>query len=148
MDDVVFDSKIKDIQRGRTLWLKFKRDFDIKENDLVVIYPDKKLVKSAEKYIGLYAEKRNISNVYAMSNELDYLCGSLYTKILKINDEEMKCITSYYSMISFHNILVFVSLNQPQGRIENDSMENHGITTEDIIKYGIFGFSEEEIPYD
>ena len=148
MDDIVFDGKIKGIQRGRNLWKEFKRDFAIKENDLVVIYPDKTLVESAEKYIDLYVAKRNIISVYAITKESDSLCASLYNHILQINEEEMECLTSYYSMIPFHKTLAFMSLTQPQGRIEINSMRNHGITTEDIIKYGIFGLSEEEIPYD
>ncbi len=148
MDDIVFDSKIKDIQHGRNLWLEIKSDNEIKENDLVIIYPDEKLVKCAEKYIEIYVLKRNIGNVYAISNLTEPFCTSLYKKIIQITDEEMEYLTSYYSMLPFHNQLAFISLNRPQGRIEINSMINHGISIDDIIKYGVFGFSEEEIPYD
>lgn len=148
MDDSLFDSRIDDINNGRLLWQDIRDRKGIKGNDLVIIYPEDDLVKCAEKYIPIFVEKRCIDRVFALTTDSRLTDRSLYLFIKEISEKDMQNIIAYYSLMPFHTPLVFVSLKYPQGRIKMKSMKNNDISIDDIMKYGFFGFSEEEMPHE
>ena len=148
MNKSIYDSKVEEIIKGRELWLDLKHRKDIDEKDFVVIYPNNDLIDYAEKYIDYYVAKRNARRIFAITTDSSLVNRSLYSFIKEISDDEMEGIVSYYSLMPFHNNMAFVSFSKPYGRIDMKSMERNNISEDDIMKYGIFGFSEEEIPYE
>ncbi|MBQ4068836.1 MAG: hypothetical protein IJC76_06255 [Lachnospiraceae bacterium] len=144
MEDILQES-IDKAYRGRESWIKLFEEYGLGNRDYVVLFPAENNTVNpiAIRYINKLAGMADKVLVLAYDNEV--LNNSEYQEnvtVIRYEREQAEELMQFYSLYQFTDRLIIVSLDEPEGRCGGPLVGVNGITMDEMVAIGIFGFKE------
>jgi len=142
--EIVIERNINIAHEGWELWLDFIKHFQIGRRDCVVVMPSEK--KEYNVYSMLYLKQfqkaKKVANIFIITCE-NYIQDCIH--ILKLKNVQtvyksamqISCLMKYYCLQPFYNGILFISLEEPEGR-QAYKLINDVFSIEELIVYGIY----------
>jgi hypothetical protein len=131
--------------RGRSMWLKLKRKYDIDNGLFVLLMPedDKELNEQALRHIGDLLTYRRATGVVILSDQTWVIenAETYSDKILAVKRVSAKAsdnLLSFFELYAFTERLLIVSLTKPYGSKLHNTVGIQGATKEDLVCLSIF----------
>lgn len=142
----LLEEKIQKAETGREYWLSLKENYQLSENDYVILFPEIKTKCNyyVLKHLDRFAEEKKCSRFLFLSpdkyiiQQAEGIVSTPYEMIIcdEINMEGLVC---YYMLQMFTNHLLIASLEKPDGRNGKNIIGINGITEEEVAAIGILG---------
>lgn len=136
----LLDKSIEMAYKGREDWINLISEFNIGDNDYVVLFPkiDREINDIAVKYVKKLTEKGKVlllahDDVLLNLSDVKGLSARFYSR------EDAENLMKFYALYQFTDRLIIVSLEEPEGRTGKNLTGVNGITVEELIAVGIFG---------
>lgn len=126
---------------GREHWLWITEKYELTENSLVVLFPDKEneINDIAWQCIERISDKKDKIIVLTENENISEIKNVNQVLITRQYAEELM---KFYSLYQFTDKLIIVSLDEPEGRHGKGLVGKKGITLEDMVNIGIFGLKD------